>query len=91
MDCRKESSTLNSNAHQILRTAKPSIKKSANSMIIAFMINKNNPSVIKVIGKVNTTKIGFTNSLRIANTIATIIAEQYFQEPIDVFKFYLKI
>lgn len=61
----------------MLRTAKPLTKKSANRMIMAFMINKNKPSVTTVTGKVSTTNIGLTINLSNANTTATIIAETY--------------
>lgn len=35
------------------------------------MTNKNKPNVKKVIGKVSSTKIGFTKKFKSANTIAT--------------------
>ena len=39
--------------------------------MIVLITNKNNPKVKKVMGKVNTTNIGFTKKFKSANTIAT--------------------
>jgi len=45
------------------------------------MINKNNPRVTMVTGKVKITRMGFTIKLRRLNTIATIIAVVYVSTP----------
>lgn len=74
-DCNIDNRTLNKIAHHIFITSNPSISLSANNINNAFITNKNRPSVNIVIGKVNITKIGFTNRLSIDNTIATIIAD----------------
>lgn len=66
---------LNSKAVQILDTAKPSISLSANRMIKALMINRNNPSVTMVIGKVRMINIGFTKRFNRPRTTATISAD----------------
>lgn len=55
---------------------KPSIPKPVTSLehniiIAAFITNRNNPSVIKVTGKVKRTRIGFTNKFSSPKTIAT--------------------
>jgi hypothetical protein len=65
---------LNNMAVQILFTANPSINLSANSIIRAFITNRNRPKVTTVIGKVNTINMGFTNTFNIAKTNATMIA-----------------
>ena len=52
----------------------PSKNLSANKIIMAFITNKNKPSVIMVIGKVRTTNIGFINVLSNARTNANIRA-----------------
>ena len=64
-------------AVQIEFTAKPSINLSANNMIDAFIISKNNPKVIIVIGSVSMINIGFNNVFKIAKTAATIITVVY--------------
>lgn len=74
MDCTIESRILNSMAIQMLLTEKPSINLSANRMINAFIISRNKPNVTTVIGKVNTTNIGFTNRFNTDSTTATIMA-----------------
>lgn len=43
-------------------------------MIVALIAKRNNPSVITVTGNVNSIKTGFSNTLKIARTKATIIA-----------------
>jgi hypothetical protein len=48
------------NAQKKLSILIPSINLSASKITIAFITNKNKPRVIKVIGNVSTTKIGFT-------------------------------
>ena len=65
---------LNKIAVQILDTAKPSIKLSANKIISPLTTNKNKPKVKMVIGNVNITKMGLTSRFSIDSTIATIIA-----------------
>lgn len=71
-----ESKTLNSTAVSIPSTAKPSISLSANNIIRALIINRNSPNVMIVIGNVKITKMGFTNTFKIANTTATMIADK---------------
>lgn len=61
-------------AVHILDTANPSINLSAKRIMIALITNKNNPKVSIVIGSVKMINIGLTKTLRIAITIATIIA-----------------
>ena len=61
-------------AVHILFTENPSINLSANKMIKALIINRNNPSVTMVIGKVNNTKTGFNNTFKTPKTNATIMA-----------------
>lgn len=76
MDCRNESKRLKIIAHQILFTAKPSIKESASRIIIALTNNKKIPKVKMVIGNVRIIKIGFTkkfnNPITTATTNATV-------------------
>ena len=48
----------------------PSVKWSANSIMMALMTKANNPKVKSVIGKENKCKIGFTNKFKRPNTIA---------------------
>ena len=74
MDCKKESKRLKIMAHHILVTSKPGMKCAAIRMINAFMINKNRPKVIMVMGSVRIIKRGFTKKFKIPNTNATIIA-----------------
>jgi hypothetical protein len=71
-----DSKRLNNNAHQKPSTVKPLTSFSANNIIAAFITNRKRPNVKRVIGKVRKMKIGFTIALSIANTIATIIADQ---------------
>ena len=65
---------LNKIAVQILDTAKPSIKLSANTIISPLTTNKNKPSVKIVMGSVSIIKMGLTNRFNIESTAATIIA-----------------
>ena len=65
---------LNSTAVQKLETPKPSISLSAKSMIKALITSKNRPRVNMVTGKVKMTKTGFTKTLRMDSTMATIMA-----------------
>lgn len=74
IDCKIESSILNSNAHPTLSTVNPFIKYPAINTIIALIINRNKPKVIIVIGIVKSINIGRTNVFRNPSTIATIIA-----------------
>lgn len=74
MDCKMESRILNNMAIQILLTEKPLINLSANKIINAFIISRNKPKVTTVMGKVNTTSIGFTKRFSTDNTTATIMA-----------------
>lgn len=69
-----ESIILKSNAHQKPSIFIPSIKLSANKITIAFIANKNKPSVTTVTGKVRKTKIGFTIASNKDNTTAKINA-----------------
>jgi len=62
---------LNKRAHQNPFTKKPSTNLDAMIMINALITNKKSPKVKKVIGIVNTTKIGLSIEFNIANTIAT--------------------
>lgn len=73
-DCKKDRSKLKIIAHQMLLTSKPDIKLSAIMMIIAFITSKKSPRVRMVIGRVKSTKIGFTIKLSKLNTMATITA-----------------
>lgn len=66
--------TLNNIATQILLTEKPATSLSTKRIIKAFIMSKNKPNVMIVIGKVRRTKIGFTNKFKTDNTIATIMA-----------------
>ena len=68
-----ESKMLKINADQKLATEKPSTNSWHNIIINALMTNKNSPNVKIVTGKVNKTKIGFTNKFSNAKTIATTI------------------
>ncbi len=65
---------LNINASKILSTKNPFTKNPVNIITTALIINKNNPSVMNVIGNVKNIKIGFTRVFKNASTIATIIA-----------------
>lgn len=69
-----DKSMLNRIADHKLLTEKPSINLSANNMIKAFTIKRNNPNVTIVIGKVKITNIGFITRFNRDNTTATIIA-----------------
>ncbi len=71
-DCDNESTILKINAPINPSTLKPRTIFEHKIMIAAFITNKNKPNVIKVIGKVNNTKIGFTNKFKSPNTKATI-------------------
>ena len=55
-------------------TLNPNIKWSQSIIIIAFITNKNNPSVKIVTGNVNNTKIGFTKKFNNPKTMATVNA-----------------
>ena len=61
----------------MLFTENPSIKVSANKIIKAFTISKNNPKVTMVIGRVKIIRTGFTNTFKTAKTMATIMALIY--------------
>ena len=73
-DCAKEetidNSKLNKSAHQKPSILMPSMNLSASKMINALMTNKNNPRVIKVMGKVRITNIGLRKVLSNASTNA---------------------
>ena len=58
----------------MLSTENPCIKYPVIITIIAFMINRNSPRVIIVIGIVNIISIGFAIVFSMVSTIATIIA-----------------
>jgi len=62
---------LNKRAHQNPFTKKPSTNLDAMIMINALITNKKRPKVKKVIGMVNTIKIGLSIEFNIASTIAT--------------------
>lgn len=70
-DCDTDKMILNNKAVKNVSTSKPPTILSHNIIINPLMTNKNNPSVRKVIGKVNNTKIGFTKILSNPKTIAT--------------------
>lgn len=63
--------TLKNNAVQKLSIPNPLTKFAQSIIIKAFTTNKNNPKVKIVTGKVNSTKIGFTNKLSNPKTTAT--------------------
>ena len=65
---------LNNNAVKNEFTLNPPTMLSHNNIINALIINKNSPKVIKVIGKVNNTRIGFIKIFNNPRTTATIIA-----------------
>lgn len=58
----------------MLATSKPETSLAANKIIIALTINRNNPKVSMVIGKVKKTKTGLTINCKSAKTTATQIA-----------------
>jgi hypothetical protein len=62
---------LNNNAHQKLRTSKPSINLSVRIIMSPLMTIKNNPNDRIVIGIVKMVRIGFTMAFIKANTRAT--------------------
>lgn len=64
---------LKRSAHQKLSTVKPGIIKEAIITKKAFMTNKNNPSVINVIGIVKKIKTGLMVKFNKANKAAMII------------------
>lgn len=70
-DCETDNRILNNNAVKKESTTKPPTILLHKIIIKALMTNKNNPSVKKVIGKVNNTKIGFIKILSNPKTIAT--------------------
>lgn len=59
----------------MVATSKLPTRYPAITIIIAFIINRNNPKVRTVIGRVRITNIGLTISRSKAITIATITAE----------------
>lgn len=73
-DCETDSIILNKKAVQKEFTLKPPTIVSHSNMIIALITNKNKPKVKKVIGKVNSTNIGFIKIFNNPNTTATIKA-----------------
>ena len=74
IDWRKDNKRLKSMAHKTPSTLNPSIRLSANKMIIALIIKRKRPKVKMVTGKVSMTRIGFTMKFKRLSTIATIIA-----------------
>ena len=66
-----DNTRLNHKAVQKPSTLNPSTNLSANKMIKAFITNRNNPKVKKVIGNDKIVRIGFTIVLRNAKTTAT--------------------
>lgn len=70
-DCETDSIILNNKAVKKESTAKPPTILLHKIIIKPLMTNKNNPSVKKVIGNVNNTKIGFTKIFNNPKTIAT--------------------
>ena len=71
IDCETDNIILNSKAVKKVSTSKPPTILSHNIIIKPLMTNKNNPSVKKVIGKVNKTKIGLIKILSKPKTMAT--------------------
>ena len=71
-----DKATLKISAHQNPSIWMPSVKWSANSIMMALMTKANNPKVKSVIGKENKCKIGFTNKFKRPNTMAKIIAAE---------------
>lgn len=79
-DCAKDDTAdnnkLNNKAHQKPSILMPSINLSASKIMSAFITNKNNPSVIMVMGNVSITKIGlmkvFSKARTNANTSAVV-------------------
>lgn len=74
MDCNMDNITLKNSAVQKESTLNPPTILSHNIIISALITNKNNPKVIKVIGRVKITKIGLMNILSSPRTTATIKA-----------------
>ena len=74
IDWSKESSKLNSRAHQNPVTVNPSIKWSASNMIAALMTSRNKPKVTMVMGKVSMTMMGLTRKFKRLSTRATTMA-----------------
>ena len=64
---------LNIMAHKTPSTRNPEIKLAAIKMIIALIINRNNPNVRIVMGRVRITNNGFTKEFRIPSTIASLV------------------
>ena len=67
----RDRTKLNQRAGQNPSTLNPSINLSANKIIKAFITNKNNPNVKKVIGKDKMVSIGLITVFKNASTIAT--------------------
>ena len=70
-DCETDKIILNNKAVKKESTTKPPTILLHKIIIKPLMTNKNNPSVKKVIGKVNKTKIGLTKAFNNPKTIAT--------------------
>lgn len=70
-DCETDSIILNKRAVKNESTLKPPTMLSHNNIIRALIINKNNPNVKNVIGKVRMIKIGLIKILSKPKTIAT--------------------
>lgn len=74
MDCPKDNNKLKIKALQRLSTLNPSSIPPAILIITAFIMNKNNPNVKRVKGKVNKTNTGFTKILKTPKVNATQMA-----------------
>jgi hypothetical protein len=73
-DWNRDNRKLKSSAHQMVATWNPDTKYPAIVIMIALTISRNNPRVTMVNGRVKRIRIGFTNNLSRAKTIATITA-----------------
>lgn len=71
----------------MLATSNPETKYAVIRIMMALTINKNNPSVKMVIGRVRNTKIGRTKNCSNASTIATRMAVENLSKvtPLNIF------
>jgi len=70
----KETSKPNKRAASIVPITKPGTKYAAKYKRPTFITNENRPNVIRVMGNVSITNIGFTNIFSTPITMATIKA-----------------
>jgi len=73
IDCKRESTILKINAVKKESTLKPPTILAHNKIKMALITNRNKPKVNTVTGRVNRTRIGFTNIFNNPKTTATII------------------